>query len=48
MIVPLLIEIIQSWTYCRCLDYWDLIFSIIGILTVLLVLTEEKTKQTTT
>ncbi len=44
MIAPIAIEIFQSWLSCRCFDYWDLIFSLIGILTVLMVLTKEKNK----
>jgi hypothetical protein len=44
MIAPIAIEIFQSWLSCRCFDYWDLIFSLIGILTVLMILTKEKNK----
>lgn len=43
MIVPLAIEIFQSWLSCRCFDYWDLIFSLIGILTAMVILTQKKT-----
>lgn len=43
MIAPIIIEIIQSWMSCRCFDYWDLIFSSIGILIVILILKLEKT-----
>ena len=43
MIAPIAIEIFQSWLSCRCFDYWDLIFSLIGILTVLMILIKEKT-----
>lgn len=42
MIVPIAIEIFQSWLACRCFDYWDLIFSTSGILTVMVILTLEK------
>jgi len=42
MIVPLAVEIFQSWVSCRCFDYWDLLFSLIGILAVILILTKEK------
>ena len=44
MIAPIAIEIIQSWQSCNCFDYWDLIFSLIGILTVVMILTIEKNK----
>jgi glycopeptide antibiotics resistance protein len=44
MIVPLAIEILQSWLACRCFDYWDLIFSLIGILSVMIIETKEKNK----
>ena len=42
MIAPIAIEIFKSWMSCRCFDYWDLIFSIIGILTVLMILIKKK------
>lgn len=42
MVVPIAIEIFQSWLTCHCFDYWDLIFSLIGILIVLMILTKEK------
>ena len=42
MIAPIAIEIFQSWVSCRCFDYWDIIFSLIGILIVLMILTKEK------
>jgi hypothetical protein len=44
MIVPIVIEIFQSWVSCRCIDYGDLIFSISGILIVFLILTLENNK----
>lgn len=44
MIVPIAIEIFQSWLSCRCFDYWDLIFSISGIIIVMVILTLEKNK----
>jgi hypothetical protein len=44
MIVPIAIEILQSWLACRCFDYWDLIFSLIGILSVMILETKEKNK----
>jgi hypothetical protein len=44
MIVPIAIEIFHSWLTCNCIDYWDLIFSLIGILTVMAILTLEKNK----
>ena len=44
MIGPIAIEIFQSWVSCRCFDYWDLIFSISGILIVIVILTLEKNK----
>ena len=44
MIIPLAIEIFQSrLSSCNCFDYWDLLFSLIGILTVILILAKEKT-----
>ena len=43
MIAPIAIEIFQSWLSCSCFDYWDLLFSLIGILTVILILAKEKT-----
>lgn len=44
MIAPIIIEIFQSWMSCRCFDYWDLIFSISGIIIVMVILTLEKNK----
>ncbi len=41
MLVPLAIEIFQSWFYCRCIDYWDLIFSCCGIVIVFVILVKE-------
>lgn len=46
MIVPIAIEIIQSWLTSSCFDYWDIIFSLIGILTVLMILKKEKKIKT--
>lgn len=42
MIAPIAIEIFQSWVSYRSFDYWDIIFSLIGILFVLMILTKEK------
>ena len=42
MIAPIAIEIFQSWLSCRCFDYSDLIFSLIGILAVIIIETKEK------
>lgn len=42
MIAPIAIEIFQSRLSCRCFDYWDIIFSLIGISIVLMILTKEK------
>jgi hypothetical protein len=43
IIAPIAIEIFESWLTCHCFDYWDLIFSLIGILIVMLILKQEKT-----
>ena len=42
MIAPIAIEIFHSWLSCRCFDYSDLIFSLIGILAVIIIETKEK------
>jgi glycopeptide antibiotics resistance protein len=41
MIVPMAIEIIQSWLTSGCFDYWDIFFSFVGILTVLIILKKD-------
>lgn len=46
MIAPIAIEILQSWLTSSCFDYWDIIFSLIGILTVLMILKKEKKRKT--
>jgi glycopeptide antibiotics resistance protein len=42
MIAPIAIEILQSWISCRCFDFWDVIFSLTGILIVFWILHIEK------
>jgi hypothetical protein len=41
---PIAIEILQSWLSFRCFDYWDLIFSLMGILIVILILNKQNNK----
>jgi len=39
---PLAIELSESWLTCKCIDYWDLLFSLIGICTAIWILVKEK------
>ena len=32
LFTPIGIEIFQSWLACRCLDFWDITFSLAGII----------------
>jgi hypothetical protein len=44
---PLVIEIFLSWLTSHTFDFWDLIFSLIGISTVYLILQFRKEKEST-
>jgi hypothetical protein len=46
MIVPMAIEIIQSWLTSGSFDYWDIFFSVVGILTVLIILKKDRKIKT--
>jgi hypothetical protein len=30
-LMPIFIELLMSWLTCQCIDYWDEIFSMVGI-----------------
>jgi hypothetical protein len=47
MIVPLVIELSESWITCNCIDYWDLLFSLIGICIANLIIHFETRKKVT-
>jgi hypothetical protein len=37
LIVPLAIELLQSFDSCNCIDFWDLSFSFLGLYTSLFI-----------